>query len=135
MLPGTEMGVQSGSNPGGGGGGGGFGSFSVVFNPASVEETRSGTSSSVVTSNFVTVYPSGGVAPYSVEWSFQSGFSIVTADYPTSDSTTFSAMLAPGQTREAIMRATVTDAAMAVSYADIPVSLTLISRNTNLEAL
>lgn len=56
-----------------------------------------------------TATPSGGIAPYTYEWTQVSGPSW-TIDSPTAATTTFSNALNPGETSNAIFACTVTDA-------------------------
>lgn len=126
MLPGFEISIYAGGNPGGEGSGG-LGAFSIRFDPPEVSRTRASKSPAQVTSLTATAYPTGGTAPYSYAWTRHSGFGAITATSPAAAATTFSASLEVGQTASATMRVTVTDATRAVAVADIPVTLSLVS--------
>jgi len=130
MLPGFDIAVQSGGTIGGAGEGASRGGFNIVFNPPSAERTTSSRNSGIVTTAAITAHPSGGTAPYTQSWTLVDGFGDISADQPLSATTTFSAFLDPGAAAHATMRITMTDASLSTAYADLPVSLTLINRNS-----
>lgn len=90
--------------------------FSASFSPFSAIGTRLGTGS--VTTNSVTVTPTGGTAPYDITVAYLSGDAGFSASNPSdtgvaSLSTTFTGSItALGQDKSAIWRATITDAAL-----------------------
>ncbi len=81
--------------------------------------------SRTVTSNSVTVSPSGGTGPYTISWALYSGDAGVKANSPSSMSTTFSATLFANTTKQAVMRGTVKDSLNVTKYVYVPVTLTL----------
>lgn len=76
-----------------------------------------------VTSNSVTVTPTGGTAPYTYAWTHLSGSSSVLVTSPTSATTTFSGNIPKNQERLAVKRCTVTDSLLATATVDVSVSL------------
>jgi len=95
--------------------------MSAVANPASVSKSagdHSGTPTSITTpSTVVTV--TGGMPPYSHSWDASDAGATPTA--PTSDTTAFSATLAPDEIAEGLAIDTVTDANGVVATAECSV--------------
>lgn len=105
--------------------GGGGGPLSVVASPGDAYGIAIGTTlAGPVTSNAVTLTATGGTAPYTYLWELVSGDSAVIPDSPNSASTTFSAVVYHNQTKEAVYRGKVTDAAAATQSVTIVVQLT-----------
>jgi hypothetical protein len=73
-----------------------------------------------VTTNSVTVTPSGGTSPYTYAWTKVSGDTF-TVTSPTAAATTFSVTLGSGGLASAIYRCTVTDDASATYTVDVSV--------------
>ncbi len=137
MLPGLDMGVQSGGNTAGSGGGGtagpGGGAFAIEFDPHSVSRTVTGRAPRLVSTGTATVLPSGGIAPYSYSWDQIEGYLLLDISTPTPNTATFSATLQPGDFIESVVRVTVTDAALGTAYADLTVNLHLVNTGTGEE--
>lgn len=77
-----------------------------------------------VTSDSVTMTPTGGTAPYTHAWTLVSGSSAVLVDSPTSATTTFTGNVAKnGPGKSAVYRDTVTDALGATANATVSVFL------------
>lgn len=131
MLPGMEMGVQSGGSPGGTGGG--YGAFAVEISPSSASRTITGRTPRLVTTGTVNVTATGGTEPYSYAWSQTDGFVSLTVNTSAGNAASFSATLEPGDFVEATMRVTVTDATLGTSYADLPITLHLVDIGTGEE--
>ena len=97
------------------------GALAATASPTTLAKTGSGSS---LTTASTTVSPSGGAGGYTHSWAKVTGGSI-TADSPTSATTTFSATgLADGETRTATFRDTVTDAASATVQVDVSITMT-----------
>jgi hypothetical protein len=106
--------------PGGGGGG-----LSATASPGrAIGEVTDTNLFVTVTSNSVTVTPSGGTAPYTYAWTRLSGDSAVAANSPTTATTTFSANVPKWDSREATMQCTVTDSLSATTTVNVLVTLT-----------
>lgn len=122
MLPGIEMGVQTG------GGSGGSGSLVVSVTPATASRTQ-GTlaASGNVTSPTVTASASGGQAPYTYAWGYLSGSGDIEATAISSASTAFFAFIPSDTTAEGEWQVIVTDALGQSGSAIAPVYLHLVN--------
>lgn len=95
--------------------------ISLAISPTSISKSSV---SSVVTTAAVTATPTGGTSPYSYSWTRLSGASEITANSPTSASTSFTGDGVPnGVTLTAIFRCTVTDSFGSTASAEITVSV------------
>ncbi len=107
-----------------GGGGGDIGATGSP-NPATTETVYAEEDLATdVVSYAVTITAAGGTAPYTYAWTYVSGSSGVLCDVPDADTTTFSATIYRGTSRNAVWRCTVTDAALDTAVVDITVNLT-----------
>jgi hypothetical protein len=77
--------------------------------------------SSTVTTNAVTVTPTGGTAPYTYAWAYVSGDTF-TIDASTAATTTFTRTVGSSTMYSAVYRCTVTDAAAATATIDVTVT-------------
>lgn len=111
-----------------GGGGGGTpdptGTLAVTLNRSSSTKYRTGTGN--VTSHLIAASAAGGTAPYTYSWflytDYNSGTDISILD-PSDDDTEFRAYILNGDSKSARFRVTATDAAAAVGYAYVDISL------------
>lgn len=92
------------------------GSFSVTASPPSVGGNDT---SGPVTSDATTATPSGGVAPYTYLWIYQSGSTSVHADTGTSATTSFTATLSRNDFVTAAFLCRVTDASSTISESNL----------------
>lgn len=74
----------------------------------------------------VTVTPTGGTGPYTFLWTHESGDSAVQVLSPTAATTSFIANVGKNQTKSAVKRCTITDAALATTFLFVNVSLSYI---------
>jgi hypothetical protein len=83
----------------------------TVF-PASVSKTISSTDglSHSATTPLTSAAITGGTAPYTWAWSLLSGDPSITINSPSSNSTSFTATLSPGESKTGAFKLTVTDA-------------------------
>lgn len=95
------------------------GGFFASCSPASAFGSRVG--SGLVTTNSLTVSPTGGTPGYTYAWTLASGnFTILT---PTAAATTFRASVAIGETVEDVATCTVTDSLAATTSVSIGVAI------------
>ena len=95
------------------------GGFFASCSPASAFGSRVG--SGLVTTNSLTVSPTGGTGPYTYAWTLATGnFTILT---PTAAATAFRASVAIGETVEDIATCTVTDSLSATASISIGVAI------------
>ena len=85
-------------------------------------EVTTSNATAVVTSWAVNLSISGGVAPYSVSWAYQSG-EVLQVLTPGITGTRFRETVWQQTMKEAVYRATVTDAALTTATIDVPVQL------------
>lgn len=79
------------------------------------------------TTGTVTVTPAGGASPYTYAWTFDSTDGNIQINSPSAAATSFQGSgMAPGDTRSAIARCTVTDNDGATAYALVAVTLVRI---------
>lgn len=97
----------------------GFASGSFINSPAS----NSPPTRAVATTPATVATPSGGTAPYTYAWTRISGSTAISADSPSSASTTFSGSVGVNAVISAVFRVTVTDASAATATADVNVDL------------
>lgn len=95
-------------------------SFVVAISPAVAEIISAGFGP--LTTNSVTVTPSGGTAPYTYAWSFVSG-DTVTINSPTSATTTFTGDPVGYSVLSSVYRCTVTDNAAADASVTVGISI------------
>lgn len=93
---------------------------SVSIAPSPLYDSRTGGGS--ITSSIATATATGGAGGYSYAWTYVSGDAL-TVSSPAASSTTFSTTLLSGQTKTAVYRCTVTDAASATGFDDLTVTL------------
>lgn len=101
---------------GGSGGGGDGGGFTLGISPASAYGYSN---TSPVTSESVTVTPTGGVAPFTYAWTKLSGSGSINS--PTTATTTFNANVPDGDSLIGNYRCTATDAIGSFATADCDV--------------
>jgi hypothetical protein len=101
----------------------GGGALTAEASPFSAVGSVSGSGTQDVTSNLVTVTPSGGTSPYTYAWARISGDSDVLALNSTAAATRFQATIELGGFRNATFRCTVTDARARTGTVDVDVSL------------
>lgn len=94
--------------------------LSASASPSDATGTASGHFAANVASNYVTVTPVGGLAPFTYSWAAGSG---ITAAYPTSANTYFSKYLSPFQETIADATCTVTDSLGTTATATVSVDL------------
>lgn len=109
--------------PGGGGGG-----LSITINDGSPFGSVFSPHSSAplfrtVTTNSVTVTPTGGTGPYTYAWTRVSGDSAVNVSNATNPTVSFNANVPRDGERSATWRCTVTDSLLATAYVDCVPSL------------
>lgn len=81
-----------------------------------------------LTTDAVTVTPSGGTGPYTYAWAYVSGYASFTTNSPTSATTDWTGTLStPGQERSATYRCTVTDSLAATATITVGVSIVELS--------
>lgn len=107
--------------------GGSSGSFSVVATPPALD-FHTNFAPGYFTSDISTAMPTGGIPPYTYQWIYMSGDLIISIDSPTSDNTTFTSYLNPGDYILGFYRCLVTDGASNVgSSNDVSVLFTASS--------
>lgn len=97
-------------------GGGGSPILTVGVSPTSLAQSIAG--AGTATTSTVTATATGGTAPYTYAWSNSSG--TVTFSAPTSAATTFSKVLANGESASGTAQVTVTDSLSATAFAPVP---------------
>jgi hypothetical protein len=101
-------------------------SFTLSADAASVGGTRFGLGS--VTTDSVTVTPSGGTGPYTYLWSYVSGDATLSVNSSTSATTSFSGSITSlGQDRSAVWRCVVTDSLAATASTSVGVFIAELS--------
>lgn len=93
--------------------------LTASVSPSSADGSVSSITTALVTSNIVTVTPSGGLGPYTYSWSNPG----VTASGPTNAVTSFSDPLAPAHISSTTATCTVTDSLGATVNVVVPVYL------------
>ena len=85
--------------------------YFTVSIPVSTNKTGSGAASSgTVTSDLITAVITGGTAPFTYAWNYESGSLAISIDSPTSSATTFTAEPTDGPPETAFFSVSVTDA-------------------------
>jgi hypothetical protein len=101
--------------------------MTVTVNPADVAGTEGTTGSSdLVISQACAVTVVGGLPPYTYAWARVVGAAAITAQFPTSFSTNFTATVDAGDTISAVFECLVTDASGAKKYVHVDVTLTCL---------
>lgn len=112
--------------PGGGGGGGG-GSLTVNKSgdaDGNLLVPHAGSKATeLVTSNSVTITPSGGTGPYTYAWNYVSGSTSPAVSSSTAAVVTFSATLFRNTSASSVWRCTATDSLSATGFVDVNVFL------------
>ena len=97
-------------------------SFSATVSPTAAGGSRATAGS--VTTNTVTVTPSGGTSPYTYAWTWFSGGTGITITSPSAATTDFSGLVSSTTPiRSGTARCTVTDSASRTTTVDVPVEL------------
>jgi hypothetical protein len=112
----------------------GGGSFWIEISPETISKTggKRGTGTRSMTTEHVTITPHGGSGSPTYAWARTSGDAGITADSPTSASTTFTATLGGGDELTAVFECTATDSSGAVQKASVTVTLALIDYGSTL---
>ena len=107
------------------GGGGGTLSITASLNPVTTEFVEGADElTASVTSYAVTCTATGGTGPYTYAWTYVSGASSVLCNSPSSNTTTFEAIIYREASRSAVWKCTVTDSAAATASVNVTVNLT-----------
>lgn len=112
---------------GGGGGGGGGGGIVVSLDTTSAygKDTGAGSARPArVFTNYVTVTPSGGTAPYTYSWKYFSDDEAIKCESPTGASTRWYATLYPESSVSGMWKCTVTDSA--ANSTDVYVDISIV---------
>lgn len=95
--------------------------FSAAASPTTASGSRLGAGS--VTTNSVTLIPTGGTGPYTYAHAYVSGDATLTTNSPTSAASTFTGGVTAGVTKDAVYRGTITDSLAATATVTYPVTI------------
>jgi hypothetical protein len=103
-------------------GGGGGGAIAATVEPSEAYASKGTVKPTILTTDVVTVSPTGGTLPYHYAWARISAIAGVTATRPTFATTAFTGLVS-NISRYATFRCTVTDANGATVFCDVSVQL------------